>query len=99
MYCKTTAAWAYDSYHDRPPDKAASSAWTSSFDFPKENKDPEHVLVLGGDVGYEQMVSFSGSPRPDEGGAGWANAEPTRFGRLARRLWDGLLDHERIVDQ
>ena len=99
MYCKTTAAWANDAYHGRPPDKVASSAWTSSYDFPKENKDPEHVLVLGREVGYEQMVALSGAPRSDEGGAGWDNSEPTRFGRLARRLWDGLLDHERVVDQ
>ena len=33
-------------------------------------------------------------PRIDEAGPGWRDDEPTRLGRLARRLWDGLLDHE-----
>ena len=28
-----------------------------------------------------------------------AGGEPTRFGRYARRLWDGLLDREAISDQ
>ena len=31
-------------------------------------------------------------PAPDECGPGWATAEATRFGRLARRLWDPVFD-------
>jgi exodeoxyribonuclease V gamma subunit len=31
--------------------------------------------------------------RPDER---WDMDETRRFGRWARRLWDGLLDHERL---
>ncbi len=36
------------------------------------------------------------APNADEAGAGWAADETTRFGRYARRLWDGLLAHEKL---
>ncbi len=36
------------------------------------------------------------APRSDEAGDGWASAERSRFGRLARRLWDGLLAREEV---
>jgi len=45
------------------------------------------------------MLAQAGSPRHDESGAGWDGTEATRFGRYARRLWDGLLDHEELTDQ
>jgi hypothetical protein len=45
------------------------------------------------------MVARSGAPRSDESGDGWDVFELTRFGRLSRRLWDGLLDHEEVVDR
>jgi exodeoxyribonuclease V gamma subunit len=99
LYCKTSAAWAEASYRNQPAEKPASAAWTSSYNYPRENKDTEHVLVFGGEVGFEEMVARSGAPRPDEGGDGWDVFEQTRFGRLARRLWDGLLDHEEVVDR
>ena len=34
-----------------------------------------------------------------EEGDGWATDEPSRLGRYARRLWGGLLAHERVRDQ
>ena len=36
------------------------------------------------------------APNADEAGAGWPADETTRFGRYARRLWDGLLAHEEL---
>ena len=99
LYCKTSAAWAEASYCNQPAEKPASAAWTSSYNYPRENKDTEHVLVLGGEVGFEEMVARSGAPRPDEVGDSWDVFEQTRFGRLARRLWDGLLDHEEVTDR
>jgi exodeoxyribonuclease V gamma subunit len=99
LYCKTTAAWAGAAYHGRAGEKPAAAEWLSDYRFPREDRDPEHELVLGGVVGFERLLALAGAPRDDEGGDGWQSSEPTRFGRLARRLWDGLLDHEELVDQ
>jgi exodeoxyribonuclease V gamma subunit len=98
LYCKTTAAWADAAYWNKPAEKAADAAWTSAYNFPKEDREPEHQLVLGGVVGFDRVVAQAGAPRADEDGVGWERSETTRFGRLARRLWDGLLDHEDLVD-
>ena len=38
-------------------------------------------------------------PRADEAGRGWDAGETTRFGRYARRLWDGLLACEEVSDR
>jgi exodeoxyribonuclease V gamma subunit len=99
LYSKTTAAWAEAAYRHVPAERAARAAWTSDYGFPREDQDREHQLVLGGVVGFERMLEEAGAPRPDEAGDGWAGSEPTRLGRLARRLWDGLLDHEALEDR
>lgn len=95
LYCKTSSAWAVCKPANRH--RTASEAWTSKFQSPKENRDPEHVEVLGGEVPFEQLLREA--PRPDEAGAGWDEAEDTRFGRLARRLWAPLLLHEDVHDR
>ena len=51
------------------------------------------MLVLGGALTFDAMVERTGTPRDDEAGDGWAASESSRFGRYARRLWDGLLAH------
>jgi exodeoxyribonuclease V gamma subunit len=99
IYCKTTAAWAGAAYHGRDAHKAASNAWTSGFNYPREDRDPEHQLVLGGVMGLDWVLAQTGTPRDDEKSDGWEAGEPTRFGRYARRLWDGPLDHEELADQ
>jgi hypothetical protein len=45
--------------------------------------------VLGGVLTIDDVLRER--PRPDEQGDGWDPAETTRLGRLARRMWDGLL--------
>ena len=50
---------------------------------------PSTVLVLGGTRTVDEL--FAEPPRDDEQGDGWAVDEPSRAGRYARRLWDGLL--------
>jgi exodeoxyribonuclease V gamma subunit len=100
LYCKTSAAWASAIASGKDADGAAAAAagsWASDYNLGKEDRDPEHVLVLGDEVPFGAMVECSGTPRDDE--AAWDSSEPTRFGLYARRLWDGLLAHEELVEQ
>jgi len=73
---------------------AADKAWTSTFDYPKEDRQPEHVLVYGGEIALSELLSTT--PRADED---WYPDEPSRFGVYARRLWAGLLAREEIGDR
>jgi exodeoxyribonuclease V gamma subunit len=68
----------------------ARGYWTSTYDWDKEDREPEHVLVLGGVVEFDRVLEVE--PAEGEAGSGWATGETTRFGRLARRLWDPVLD-------
>lgn len=95
IYCKTTAAWAKGSAVKRGG--LAAKQWTSEWNFPREDADPEHKEVLGGVVPFERLLEEV--PRPDEQGEGWDAGEETRFGRYARRLWAGLLSYETVTDQ
>ena len=60
-----------------------------------EDAEPEHQLVLGGELA--RSTTLLASRRATRRRLG--DAEPTRFGRYARRLWDGLLAHEDVVDR
>ena len=95
IYCKTTAAWAKGSVTKR--DALAAKQWTSEWEYPREDEDPEHVEVLGGAVPFERLLEEP--PRPDENGEGWDAGEETRFGRYASRLWSGLLSCEEVTDR
>ena len=63
----------------------------------REDRDPEHRLAFGGELSLAELMSQR--PRADERGEGWADTEPTRFGRYALRLWDGLLAVEEFSDR
>ena len=95
VYCKTTAAWAKGAVAKRQA--LAAKQWTSEWGSPREDKDPEHMEVLGGVVPFAQLLEEL--PRQDESGEGWDEGEETRFGRYARRLWSGLLTYEKVTDQ
>jgi exodeoxyribonuclease V gamma subunit len=97
LYLGTSAAWAEAVAGGREPGREAAGAWASAYSFPKEDKVAEHVLVLGGVLPFKEMVTLAGPPRHDE--AAWDPMEPTRFGVYARRVWDGLLALEQLVDQ
>jgi exodeoxyribonuclease V gamma subunit len=97
LYCRTSAAWAAASAEGGDPRRAAASSWTSEFKVEKEDREAEHLLVLGGGLTFESMVACSGAPLSDE--AAWDPTEPSRFGLYAGRLWAGLLAHEEIVQQ
>jgi exodeoxyribonuclease V gamma subunit len=97
MACETTAAYAQAVANQNDPEDAAAGVWTSSFTFGKEDREPEHVLVRGGVATLAEVLAET--PRADEEVTGWVSTEPTRFGRYAHRLWDGLLTYEQVRDQ
>jgi exodeoxyribonuclease V gamma subunit len=99
LYCKTSAAYAEAARGGRDPVDPATKQWESGHTgrygwISRENEEPEHLIALGGAVAFEQLLQSA--PGPDETGDGWAADERSRLGRLARRLWDGLLDREQV---
>lgn len=90
--CATAEAWASARRRGRSPEAAARKEWETGYRFPKEDRDRSHQRAFGGVISLEQVLAMR--PREDECGEGWAMDEPTRLGRLARRLWDPLLDRE-----
>jgi len=59
-----------------------------------ECEDPEHLLAFGEEHPFAALLAVT--PHADESGEGWAAQPQSRFGRLARRLWDPLLERERL---
>jgi len=88
LFCRTSAAYA------KSGDGAARREWMSEWNYPKEDAEREHVMVLGGVRPFDDLLALE--PRSDEHGDGWDASEASRFGRCARRLWDGLLAVEEI---
>ncbi len=97
IYSETSAAWANARRTGDDPGEAAMGTWKSAYEFPREDSQPEHLMVLGGVVPFEALLTVP--PRPDERGPGWDGHESCRFGCLARRLWDPLLAHEQMQDR
>jgi exodeoxyribonuclease V gamma subunit len=91
LYCKTSFEWATKSRSGDGSERHAKKAWDGEL-FDGESAEEAHTLVLGGRLPFHAL--FGSLPRFDESGPGWAESEQSRFGRLARRLWDDLLDHE-----
>ncbi|HEV2752566.1 MAG TPA: hypothetical protein VGV36_01885, partial [Solirubrobacteraceae bacterium] len=97
LACRTSAAWARAVDRGKEPAGPAAGQWASRFGFEGEDREPEHTLVLGGEVAFERLLEAA--PRDGERGEGWAGEEPTRFGRYARRLWAGPLACEEFEDR
>jgi exodeoxyribonuclease V gamma subunit len=90
LVCLTSAAYADACRRGVSPFKPAREAWESTYDFDREDREPEHELVFGR-LTFEELRAAPA--RPDEH---WDMDETRRFGRWARRLWDGLLEHEQV---
>jgi exodeoxyribonuclease V gamma subunit len=97
VYADTSAAWVGAVAEGKDPDRAAAAEWVSGYDFAKEDKDAEHMLVLGGALTLRDVLQVAGAPRGDE--AGWGPPGSTRFAAYAHRIWDALLAHEQVVDR
>ena len=50
LYTMTSAAWAQAARAGGDPERAARNAWESAWNFDKEDREPEHLLVLGGEL-------------------------------------------------
>jgi exodeoxyribonuclease V gamma subunit len=94
LLCATSAAWAEARRAGGDAREAARRAWTSERGIDREDREAEHVLVFGGVQAFESILAVP--PSAAETGPAWPGGESTRFGRLARRLWDRLLDQERL---
>jgi len=92
-----SAAWARAAFVGKGPVEAARKQWESAWRFAGEDAQPEHALVYGGAVAFAELLAQP--PRDDEAGPGWDERETTRFGRYARRLWEGLLAYEQVSDR
>jgi exodeoxyribonuclease V gamma subunit len=94
VYCATSAAYAEASAAGRDPETAAREAWTTEWKITGEDEELEHQLVLGGVLAFDDLLADA--PRTDEG---WEPSEATRFGRYARRMWDGVLASEELTSR
>lgn len=65
----------------------AEKEWTGNFG---ENTDDAVCFVHGGTIGFDRI--WEPTPGPDEQ---WSD-EPSRFGMLARRIWEPLLTCENV---
>ena len=97
LACMTSAAYAAAAHQGGDADKAACAAWESGWNFPKEDAELEHQLVRGAISSFDELTAEP--PRADEGGDNWDDAETTRFGRYAVRLWNGLLRTEAVFER
>ena len=95
--CMSSAAYARAARRGANPLAPARAAWESTWKFDREDREPDHLLVLGGERTIEELLAER--PRTDEQGDGWHAADTTRFGRYARRMWDDLLACEEVVDR
>jgi exodeoxyribonuclease V gamma subunit len=89
LYCSTSAAYARAVGGD--PVAAARREWSEDR-FSPENDEAEHQLVLGGALSLDDLLA-----EPPRAGEDWGITEPSRLGRLAVRLWSGLLAHEELA--
>ena len=67
----------------------AVKEWDGSERVPGERANPEHVLLHGEDAPLSVLTDQAPLPGVTD--------EPDRFGQLARRLWQPLLDQETSV--
>jgi exodeoxyribonuclease V gamma subunit len=97
LACMASAAYAEAKTAGKDAEAAGRRAWESGWNFPKEDAEHEHQLVLGRVLTFDEWTEEP--PRADETGDGWDESETTRFGRYARRLWQGLEGREVLVDR
>jgi exodeoxyribonuclease V gamma subunit len=94
---EAAAAYAQALSEGAPEQQAlavAEGVWHPPYGSWGEDAEPEHRFAFGETLAFAELLNVP--PRVDEQGEGWAAQEISRFGRYARRLWDPLLERERI---
>jgi exodeoxyribonuclease V gamma subunit len=94
MFCQTSAAYAGAARQGQDGFDAAVKAWETEWSFEKEDREAEHQMAFGGVLSMSEVLEIS--PAGGEDGDGWSVDEASRFGRLALRLWEGLLSREEV---
>ncbi len=94
LFCRTSAAYADAAAAGQDPVAAAEREWRTEWSFDREDRELEHQLVLGGVLPLDELLRIG--PGPGESGPGWEPAQTSRLGRLACRLWSGLLTREEL---
>lgn len=94
LYCCTSLAWTQARRGGADAFETSLTEWEGRFNWPGEADDECHRLVLGGAVPFNSLLDEA--PAADECGDDWDERETSRFGRLAVRLWNPLLDQESI---
>jgi exodeoxyribonuclease V gamma subunit len=97
LFCKTSAAYAEAARNGQDAVAAAEREWRTEWSFDREDRELEHRLALGGILSFAELHALL--PRTDEQGDGWDDGDPSRLGRLARRLWDPLLAREVVTSR
>jgi len=95
--CQTAAAYAAAVRAGEDGAAAAGREWVSTWTYPREDADEEHVLTFGADLPLDQLLAIA--PAGDERGPGWPAGERSRVGVLARRLWEPLLARETVTER
>jgi exodeoxyribonuclease V gamma subunit len=94
LFCMTSAAYAGAARAGQDAVATASKEWETEWNFDREDREPEHRMAFGGVLTFAEVLALG--LRTGEDGDGWAHSEDSRFGRLARRLWEGLLTIENV---
>jgi exodeoxyribonuclease V gamma subunit len=94
MFCQTSAAYAGAARQGQDGIAAAVKEWETDWSFEKEDREAEHQMAFGGVLTMSEVLDMS--PAESEEGEGWSQSEESRFGRLALRLWEGLLSREEV---
>lgn len=94
LMCKTSAAWAEGRRDrlDQPEQLTRAQHHWDGAPFGRECDEDEHIYVYG--PGHPFRSLLQDGPTAEDRRLGWPAGERTRFGGLARLLWDPVLEVE-----
>ena len=97
LYCKTSAAYAAASPPGSDGRAAAERQWESDRNFPEEDSEPEHQLVLGGTSAVRPSCSRAAARRRATATAGTPTSRALRTLRAA--AVGRILAREELIDR